>query len=118
MIAHLAVLFAVIEGNYEIITGYEDESRKQWYTGTAEISKHGDIYHMSWDYVMNGIEYQDIGMGLRDQNVISFVFKSMPGQADHYEGLQMYNIKGDILEGSYIMFDSKDIGFEKIKRTN
>lgn len=44
------------------------------------------------------------------------MFKSMPGQADQYEGIQVYKIKGDELEGPFVLFDGKDLGHEKLKK--
>jgi len=116
MLGILAALFSTLEGSY-LVTGYDNSETKKWYQGSAEITKAGDVYHVTWEFLLDGKEYNDIGTGIRVGDQFSIVFKSIPSQELQYEGLEVLKIKGDSLEGPYVLFGEKKLGFERMKKT-
>lgn len=118
MLAVFAALLASIEGTY-LVTGFESRSdTKPWYQGTAEISKAGEVYHIVWSFVLEGKEYSDLGTGLKVGEQLSFSFMSSPAQEESYSGLQVYKIKGDTLEGPFVLLGDKKVGFERMKKSS
>jgi len=111
----LPFLLAVIDGTYSV-SGY-DPGATTPYTGTAEIMKAQDAYNIKWDLLSNGKKFLNLGTGVQMGNTVSFVFKSGPDEKETYEGVQLYKIKGDTLEGPFVLYGETTLGQETLKRT-
>jgi len=102
-----------IEGTYSV-TG-NDPYGKNSYSGTAVITKDkNEVYQGRWDFEEGGKKYNDTGTGIKRNNEVSFIFKNASGQDEEYEGVQVYRIKGDILEGPFVLLNKNLVGNEKL----
>lgn len=106
-------LYAAVEGTYSV-TG-NDPYGKNSYTGTVVITKDkNEVYQAKWTFEEAGKTYHDIGTGIKRNKEISFIFKNAPGQQEEYEGVQVYRIKSDILEGPFVVLNENLVGNEKL----
>lgn len=106
-----------IEGTYNV-TGY-DPYEKESYTGTLVIFKgKNGVYEANWILKEGGKQYQNVGTGLVRGNQASFVFKTPPGEREIEEGLQLYTIEGDTLEGPFVLLNKNLIGHEKLEKVS
>jgi hypothetical protein len=106
-----------IEGNYSI-SGFDPYFGSS-YTGTAIVFEDGnDVYQFRWYYDQNGRLYECRGTGIRVGDVISIVFRDLPSQDNLIieEGVQLYTIKSNTLEGSFVLLDKNLVGNEKLTK--
>jgi len=104
-----------IEGNYSAI-GF-DPYFKGSYTGTAMvIEDDDDVYQFRWGYDQGGKLNESIGTGIRVGDTICIVFRSLPGETNQENGLQIYKINDDSLEGPFVFLDKNLTGTEKLQK--
>jgi hypothetical protein len=104
-----------IEGKYSV-TGY-DPYNKMSYSGTAVITKDkNNVYQINWTYNEGGEIYRDKGTGIKMNDIVSFIFKNAEGEKSSDEGVQVYKVKNDILEGPYVLLGQNLVGTEKLKK--
>ncbi len=107
-------LYGDIDGKYSV-SGSDPYNKGRLYTGSVTISKdQNGVYQASWVLLESGKEFRDIGTGIKTGDQVSFAFKNTPGQADEYQGLQIYTIKGDTLEGPFVFIGKNLVGAEKL----
>lgn len=99
-----------IEGSYTV-SGSDPYWEKTDYAGTVEITKDkNDVYQARW--VVEGDE--SLGTGLKMDNTISFVFRAPENAKRKEEGVIVYKIKKNILEGSFVYLGQSLVGKEKL----
>ena len=104
-----------IEGHYSA-SGF-DPYFKNSYTGTALIIEDdNDVYQFRWDYDQGGKLYESMGTGIRVGDFISIVFRDLPSENASEEGVQIYKITDDSLEGPFVLADKNLIGTEKLTK--
>jgi len=104
-----------IEGDY-FCTGY-DPYYLQSYTGVAEIIEGSDgVYQVKWSYDQNKSVYESYGTGIKVGDVFSVVFRNLPSEDAPEDGLQVYKITKDTLEGPYVQLDKSLLGYEKLQK--
>ena len=100
-----------VEGTY--VGSGSDPQKKETYTVTATITKdRNGVYQAKWDEEQKGKKAHYIGTGLQQEGSLSFIFQNRDDPAD--SGLQIYKIKGDTLEGRFVMINKNLVGEEKI----
>lgn len=105
-----------IEGTYKV-NGY-DPYFKMSYSGTVIITKdQNEVYQASWTITEGDKEYKDIGTGIKLGDTVSFVFKSAPGQQTKDEGVQVYKIGKESLEGPFVLLGQNLAGKEKLQKS-
>jgi hypothetical protein len=109
------LLVADIEGDY-IINGY-DAYYEQSYTGIAQIIKiKGNVYNIKWTYDQNKSVYESFGTGILVDDVFSVAFKNLPSEDTPEDGLQVYKLTRETLEGPYVLLGRNLLGFEKLQK--
>lgn len=100
-------LFA-IEGAYTI--SGQDPYEKAPYTGTAVITKEGDVYQGQWSF---DDKEKYVGTGLKNGNEVSFIFQK---DDKTLSGVQVYKIDGTTLSGPWVLLGKSLIGTEKMQK--
>jgi hypothetical protein len=115
LLSLITVSLFAIEGKYTL-TG-NDPYNKMSYTGTAEITKDkNNVYQIKWTFNEGGNITKDRGTGIKMENIVSFIFKSVKGENASDEGVQVYKINNDTLEGPYVLLGQNLVGTEKMKK--
>jgi hypothetical protein len=110
-IVFCAVSGYAIEGSYNVsgFDPYENTS----YQGTMEITKDkNDVFQAKW--VIDGSIC--LGTGLKTGHMVSFVFKSPATEKQQEEGVQVYKIEKDTLEGPFVYLGKSLVGKEKLTK--
>lgn len=103
-----------VEGAYNV-SGFDPNTNTS-YTGTVTITKgENEIYDAEWNLSLDPPKY--LGKGLKSDNQISFLYQTdgKPFGADT-TGLQVYKIKGDTLEGNFIVYGESLVGNETLTK--
>lgn len=98
-----------IEGSYNV--SGNDPYEKTNYKGTVEITKDkNDVYQAKWN--IDGEE--TLGTGLKTDNMISFGFKVSDVAKSKEQGVVVYKIGKDSLDGSFVYLGQSLVGKEKL----
>jgi hypothetical protein len=103
-------VFAGVTGNYTV-EGHDPANVE--YTGTLAITKSGSVYTANWSFSDGHTEF---GTGVRNNDSIAFVFsEAKPGAVS---GVQLYAIRGDVLEGPWVDQGATEKGFERATKVH
>ncbi len=105
-----AALYGV-EGTYA--GSGTDPLTKEAYMVTATFTQDDNgIYQATWDEAQKGKDTHYTGTGLQQGDFMSFVYQNEDDASD--TGLQIYKIKGNALEGRFVMIGENAVGNEKL----
>jgi hypothetical protein len=108
-----ASLYA-LDGVYEG-TG-KDPYEKASYKVTATITKDKNgVYQATWKESENNADSTYSGTGLKQGDTLSFIYQNSADPTD--QGVQVYKIKGDKLDGQFVPIGKNLVGFEKLTRS-
>jgi hypothetical protein len=111
-IVFCAVSGYAIEGSYNV-SGSDPYWEQKEYKGTVEITKDkNDVFQAKW--VIDG--NVSMGTGLKTGNMVSFIFKSPESEKKQEEGVVVYKIEKNVLEGSFVYLGKSLVGKEKLEK--
>ncbi len=103
-----------VEGTYSGSGTDPYEGSTYSVTATLTQDKNG-VYQATWDELEKGKKAHYTGTGLRQNNSICFIFQNTADPSD--QGLQVYTIKGNTLEGRFVSIHKNLVGEEKLSRS-
>jgi hypothetical protein len=110
----LAISLFSFEGAYQGSGSdpYEDAT----YTVKAVFTKdQNGVYQATWEEVEKGVTAHYVGTGMKFKDCISFTYLNTENSSDM--GIQFYKLKGDTLEGPFVMINKNLVGNEKLTRS-
>lgn len=103
-------MFASITGSYEVV-GVSPESLFE-YNANLEIERNDSVYTAVWTFPDGS---SDIGTGVRQDDGIAFVFNENNSSSF---GVQLYEIRGDVLSGPWVRFGATESGYETAEKVS
>jgi uncharacterized membrane protein len=97
----------VLEGQYQVRGS--NIANGDEYTGTMNISRHGETYYIKWDAV--GSVYYGIGIRHGDSFVVGWTL----GEGKQF-GVVEYSFDGDIARGRWTMWNQSTLSHEHLQR--
>jgi hypothetical protein len=92
-----------------------DPYEKATYTVEATFTKdQNGVIQATWKEVEKGKTSLYTGTGLEQKECISFIYQNTKDPTD--KGLQVYQMKGDSLEGPFVALSNNLVGTEKMTR--
>lgn len=102
-----------IEGTYRG-NGFDPYLNKTYTTKVVIKKDASDVYQATWNEEEADRRYSFSGTGIRYKDQVSFIFKIGGDSSSQVVGVQMYTIKGNILEGPFVYLDKNLVGTEKL----
>lgn len=102
-------IYGGIAGTYQARGVYVDGTP---YTGTLVIEKTGNIYHAEWT-LSNG---SSTGIGVKKGDYLAFNFVGDDSVDNPIAGVQLYQIRKNVLEGPFAINGEATRGFERSRK--